>query len=175
MLARQNLGRRHECGLAAGLDHGGGGEQRDDGLAGADIAVQEPQHALRLRQIGDDIGDRALLRRRQRVGQCRDDSPAQPAFGGTAAAGADAHMRAQKRERELARQQFVISEPRPGRAFRRDIVGRLRTMDGAQRIGKVRKGVAREPGRDPAIPAAPAGVRAQGRRLCAPGWDAGLR
>ena len=46
MLPREDFGRRHQRGLAAGLDHGGGGEQRHDGLAGADIALQQPQHAL---------------------------------------------------------------------------------------------------------------------------------
>ena len=70
--------------------------QRDHGLAGTDVAVQQPQHALRLRQIGDDVGDGALLRRRQRVGQRRDYLRAQPALGGAAAAGAQAHMGAQQ-------------------------------------------------------------------------------
>ena len=92
----------------------------------------------RLRQIGDDIGNGALLRRRQRIGQRRDDARAQPALGRSAAAGARAHMRAQQRERELAGQQFVISEPRPGRAFRRDVLGRRRTVNAAQRLGKTR-------------------------------------
>ena len=46
MLARQNLGRRHERRLPAGFDHGRGGEQRHHGLAGADVAMQEPQHAV---------------------------------------------------------------------------------------------------------------------------------
>ena len=88
MLARQNFGRRHEGRLPAGLDHMRRGKQRHHGLAGADVAVQQPQHALRLRQIGDDVGDRAVLRRRQRIGQRRDDARAQPALGGAAAAGA---------------------------------------------------------------------------------------
>ena len=48
MLARQDFGRRHQRGLPAGLDHGRGGEQRHHGLAGADVALQQPQHALRL-------------------------------------------------------------------------------------------------------------------------------
>ena len=118
MLARQNFGRRHERRLPAGLDHVRGGKQRDHGLAGADVAVQQPQHALRLRQIGDDVGDRALLRGRERVGQGGEDARAQAAFGGAAAAGARALMGAQKRERELAGEQFVVGEPRPGRALR---------------------------------------------------------
>ncbi len=47
MLAREQLGRRHQRGLRAGLDGGGHGEQRDNGLAAADIALQQTQHALR--------------------------------------------------------------------------------------------------------------------------------
>ena len=47
MLAREDFGRRHQRGLPAGLDHGRGGEQRHHGLAGADVALQQPQHALR--------------------------------------------------------------------------------------------------------------------------------
>ena len=74
MLARQNFRRRHEGRLAAGLDHGRGGEQSDERLAGTDIAVQQPQHAVGLRQIGDDVGDRALLRRRERIGERSDDA-----------------------------------------------------------------------------------------------------
>ena len=83
-------------------------KQRDDGLAGADVALQQAQHALRLRQIGDDIVDRALLRRRQRVGQGGDDALAQAALGGAAMAGQLPHMRAQQGERELAGEQFVV-------------------------------------------------------------------
>ena len=63
MLARENFGRRHQRRLAAGLDHGRGGEQRHHGLAGADIALQQPQHAgwLLLRS-GDDVVDGVELR-----------------------------------------------------------------------------------------------------------------
>ena len=55
VLARQNFGRRHQRGLLAGLSDGGGREQRHHGLAGADVALQQPQHAHRLLQI---LGDR---------------------------------------------------------------------------------------------------------------------
>ena len=64
MLARQDFGRRHQRGLAAGLVTARGGEQRHHGLAGADVALQQPQHALGLGQIGDDLGDGARLRGR---------------------------------------------------------------------------------------------------------------
>ena len=62
-----------------------------------------------------------------------------------AAAGANAHMGAQQSKRELARQQLVISEPRPGGALGRDIAGLLRAVDQAHRVGEIRIGVARQP------------------------------
>ena len=52
MLAREDFGRRHQRGLAARLDHGGAGEQRHHRFAGADIALQQPQHALRSCEVG---------------------------------------------------------------------------------------------------------------------------
>ncbi len=68
MLTREELRRRHERRLAAGFDHGRGREQGNERLAGADVAMQEPQHAVGLREIGDNVGHRALLRRRERIG-----------------------------------------------------------------------------------------------------------
>ena len=47
MLAGEDFGRRHQGSLAAGLDHGRRRKQRYHRLAGADIAMQEPQHPLR--------------------------------------------------------------------------------------------------------------------------------
>ena len=116
MLAREELGRRHQRGLAFRLDDGGGGEQRHDGLARADVALQQAQHALRPSEVGDDLLDRMPLRRRQRVGQGGDDALAQPPVAGHPPAGRPAHMRAHHAEGELARQQFVIGEPRPRRS-----------------------------------------------------------
>ena len=61
MLARQDFGRRHQCRLAAGLDRARHGQQRDDRLAGADIALQKPQHAFGIGEIGIDFGEREFL------------------------------------------------------------------------------------------------------------------
>ena len=146
MLAHQDFGRRHQRGLAAGLDHGRGGQQRHHGLAGADVALQQPHHALRAGQIGDDVVDGAALRGRQRIGQRRDDLGAKQAFAGAAAAGQLALMRANQRERELAGEQFVVGEPRPGRALRQDVGGLGRMMQGLQRLGEGRKARALQPG-----------------------------
>ena len=128
MLTRQDFGRRHERRLPAGLDHGRGGKERDNGLAGPDVAVKEPQHAVRLRKISDNVVDRTLLRQRERIGQGGDDAGAKETFGGAAAAGARAHVAAQQCERELAGKQFVVGEPRPRRARRLKVGRACRVM-----------------------------------------------
>ena len=69
VLAGENLGRRHERRLPAGLDHGRRRDQRHHGFAGADIALQQPQHALRTGEVGGDVVDRLLLPVGQRIGQ----------------------------------------------------------------------------------------------------------
>ena len=158
MLPRQDFGRRHQRRLPAGLDHGRGGEQRHHGLAGADVALQQPQHALGLGEVGDDVVDRARLRRRQRVGQGRDrpsraarPSPELRAAGG-AAHGARAPARA-RAGRPAVRHRRAATTRRFPAATSAGSAGRCSV---AQRVGEGRKAFAREPGRRPAIPAAPA-------------------
>src|SRR5258707_11060911 len=46
------------------FDHGRGGHERHHGLAGADVALQQPDHALRAGQVGDDVVDGAALDRK---------------------------------------------------------------------------------------------------------------
>ena len=125
VLARQNFGRRHEGGLAAGFDHRRCRDQRHYRFAGADVALQQSQHALRQRQVVDDVVDRPLLRMGQRIRQRFHDARAQQAFAGRAASGLAAHMRTHQGERELPGQQFVEGQPRPGAAFGRHVM-RLR-------------------------------------------------
>ena len=131
MLADEDFGRRHQRGLGAGLDGGSHGEQRHDGLAGADIALQQPQHAFGLGEVGADFGERELLaavscrggrRGAFRRARRRRSRPYRQA----------ADVRAHQRQRELARQQFVIGEPAPARA-RRSRVDRRRPDCGCGR------------------------------------------
>ena len=61
MLLGQDLGRRHERHLQAVLHRDERREQRDDGLAGADVALQQPVHRLRPLQVVDDLLERLLL------------------------------------------------------------------------------------------------------------------
>ncbi len=80
MLLRQHLGRRHQRRLRAGLHRAQHGEQRHQRLAGADIALQQPQHAVRRGQVGVDLGQRLQLRRRGGEAEARQRRVAQPAI-----------------------------------------------------------------------------------------------
>ena len=61
VLLGQDLGRRHERDLIAVLHGHHRGQQRDDRLAGADIALQQPLHRPCLLHVGDDLGQRLTL------------------------------------------------------------------------------------------------------------------
>ena len=134
VLAREDFGRRHQRGLLAGLGDGRGGEQRHHRLAGADIALQQPQHPHRLAQILGDGGDRLALRGRQRIGQGVDDLVAQMAVAGVAVAGRTPQLRAHQRQRQLTGQQFVEGKPRPERAIGQDVGEFDRHMHAVQRF-----------------------------------------
>ncbi len=115
MLAREDLGRGHQRGLAAGLDGGEHGEERDEGLAGADVALEQAVHPLPGGHVGGDLGDAALLRGGEPVRQCGDDPGAQPAV----AAGGDApgafHPGAGDGEGQRVGEQLVVGEALAGR------------------------------------------------------------
>ena len=139
VLARQNFGRRHQGGLLADFGDGGGGQQRHHGLAEAYIALQQPQHPHRLAEICRDRRGGLLLRRRQRIRQRVDDFLAQVAVAGIAVAGRTAQLRADQRQRQLTRQQFIEGQPRPERTAGQDVRRFDRDMDAVQRFGDRRK------------------------------------
>src|SRR5579883_2888085 len=72
MLAREQLGRRHERSLPPSLDRRQHRKQGDDRLAAADITLQQAKHALAARHVALDLAQRPLLRAGQRVGEGRD-------------------------------------------------------------------------------------------------------
>ena len=61
MLLGQDLGRRHERDLVAVLHRHDGGQHRDDRLARADVALQQPLHRPAALHVGDDLRDRIAL------------------------------------------------------------------------------------------------------------------
>ena len=120
VLAGEDLGRRHQCRLAAALDRGQHREQRDDRLAAADIALQQPHHAPRLRHV-------ARRSRRSRGAARRSaQSRAPPRPAPVKTPGADDRPPllptapgADQRHRELAGEDLVIGEPLARRGRRR--------------------------------------------------------
>ena len=148
MLAREDFGRRHQRGLPAASIDGRGREQRHHGLARADVALQQAQHAFGLGEIGDDLGDRARLRRRERIGQRLDELFAQVpgrrvSAGRPAAAGARAPARARAGRRAIRHRRAATRPVSPAR--RRP--ARPAGAAAAQRLGERRKPLARQPAR----------------------------
>ena len=180
MLARQDLGRRHQRGLAAGLDGARHGQQRHDRLAGADIALQQAQHALGPGQVGVDLGERLLLRAGQRDRAGR--RAARPRSLPSPTSGRPDSLRrrgAHQRQRHLAGEELVIGEAPPGRALAATTssgsAGSCSRASAAAKAGKLCR-AQRRPGR--AIPAGPAGAPAPGamaRRSTLPRQAGGQR
>ena len=169
MLPRQELRRRHQRRLPPAFDHRCGRQQRHNRLAGAHIALQQPQHALGLGKIRDDVGDRAGLGLRERIGQRRDQLLPQLAGTGSCAAGRTAQMRAHERERKLAGEQFVIREPRPRRSFRQDVCRLGRPVHAAQRLPRRSATARARSSLGPATRRDRARASMRRRRPCGPG------
>ena len=64
MLRRQNFRGRHQRDLVAVLDGDDRSLERDDRLAGADVALQQAAHGRRLGHVGGNLLQHALLRSR---------------------------------------------------------------------------------------------------------------
>ena len=56
VLLGEHLGRRQQGGLAAGVDDAQHRAQRDQGLAGADLALEQAVHRVGPREVGLDLG-----------------------------------------------------------------------------------------------------------------------
>ncbi len=65
VLLREHLGRREKCRLTSGVDDAEHRAQRDDGLAGADLALQQPVHRVARREVVEDHSGDLLLPGRQ--------------------------------------------------------------------------------------------------------------
>ena len=69
VLLGERLRGRHERPAEAGLDRAQQRVERDDRLPRADVALQEPLHRHRAREVGVELGDGLLLGRGQRERQ----------------------------------------------------------------------------------------------------------
>ena len=136
MLPGEQLGRRHQRRLRSRLDRACHGEQRDHGLAAADIALEETQHALRAREVGVDLGQGTGLRAGQREGQRGEDCLAELTGCSKPPAGTPLEPRADHRQRQLIGEQLVISEPCPRRRRRQKIGFGLGRVQARKRLGE---------------------------------------
>ena len=115
VLACQQLGRRHERGLRAGLHRSRHSEQGNDSLAAADIALQETQHAVGIGEIGVDLRQRPALRARKLERELGDNRLTQFALSFERTPGTAAHALADHGESKLIGEQLVIGKPQPRR------------------------------------------------------------
>ncbi len=133
VLARQDLGRRHQRGLRAGLDADQHGEQGDQRLAAADVALQQADHALGLGHVGPDLGDRGLLARRQFEGQAFQHLGAQAAVALGGMARDSAVVMAHQGDGELAGQKLVEGQAGARRMHGRQVGLLVRCVGARQR------------------------------------------
>ena len=76
VLLGENLGRRHDGDLSVVLDRLQRRERRDDRLAAADVALQQPLHGIGLREIALDLDERLALCARERKRNRIEQAPA---------------------------------------------------------------------------------------------------
>jgi hypothetical protein len=143
VLLGEDFGRRHQRGLVAGVDGLCGGQRGDDCLAAADVALQQPLHRMRLRQIERDLTAHALLRRRQRKRQRLQQTRHQRGFVAQFAARhgrrrARAALFVRALQRHLLREQFLELDAHPRRmraVDQRGLIGlHVRMMQRAHRV-----------------------------------------
>ncbi len=139
MLAGEHFGRRHHRRLPPRFDDLGHCDQRDNRLAGSDIALEEPDHALFRFEIGANLLDRLALSPGQRKRQRRLETPAERALGDMRAPRESAHPRPHQKERELVRQKLVIGEPGGGGSGRVDVSRRRRPVHRSKRLLEARQ------------------------------------
>ena len=136
VLFRQRLGRRHQRALATRLYRTEQRVQRDDGLARADVALQQALHRDGSREIGVDLGDRTLLvlgqLERQHVAVAGDELSRR----GQLRRNLRLALATALREADLQQEQLVEREPA---ATTLGLVERARPVQRPERVGAIRQ------------------------------------
>ncbi len=113
VLFGERLCRRHQRALASVLDRAQQCVERDDRLAGADVALQQPLHRNRALEIGVDLAHRLLLVRRERERKRRAVALDQLAGRAERRRERALAFRRAPRDAELEQQQLLEREPLP--------------------------------------------------------------
>ena len=113
MLPGKKFGRRHEGCLRAGFNRACHGQQRDNGFATADVALEQAEHAVGAGKIVIDRCEGIRLSARQSEGQGILDCFADLARRLQPPPGAFLEALSDNGERKLVGQKLVIGQPRP--------------------------------------------------------------
>ena len=129
VLPREELGRRHDRRLAARLYRVEAGEEGDERLARADVALEEPRHRPRRGHVRRDLGGRFHLAARELEGQALDQAPLEKAARGSAVDLGLASAHRPPGHGELEIEELLEDE---ARARRGELLPADRKVDGAQ-------------------------------------------
>ena len=110
VLRGEDLGGRHQRDLVAVFDGDERGLHGDDGLAGADVALQQAAHGLGRAHVGDDFAEHAFLCGGGVEGEDLLEGFADVVAGGEGGAGALAHAAAFEFEAELEVEELFEDE-----------------------------------------------------------------
>ena len=130
MLLGEYFGGRHHRRLAAGIHRGEAADRGDDGLAAADVALQQPLHRMRLGEVLEDLRHRAPLRPRQAERQPSQEALQQRPVRGQGQRIARASRPVRHAHRQLLREQLIELDAPPCEAGSLDEVPRRRTGRG---------------------------------------------
>ena len=145
MLAGEDLGRGHQRALAAAGGDVGHGQHGDDGLARADVALDQAAHPLAGLEVAANVGQRPLLGAGQAVGQVFAYGFGQRR-GGDAGGGLGAALGFALGHGQLVGQQLVIGQAPGVRGLRGEVGLRLRGVQEPQRLAPAREPLAGQPG-----------------------------
>ena len=157
MLARKDFRRREQGRLGARFDRGEHRQQRNQGLARADVALEQAEHRRRLRHVAADFLGDAALGAGEGVGQA--ELVGQPAVPLQRHRAAAARVSAEQEQGELVGEDLVVGETAAGG-------GRVGVR---VRFGQAPRATAASPR---ARPATARSIRAAPARVRAPPWRA---
>ena len=147
MLFGQNLGRRHNGGLQSAFNRIQHCQKCHNRFAGADIALQQPQHAERLGLVGINFGQHVFLRACQGKGQFFQNLFAQKPVAADNPPVLFFDAFAGNGQRQLISQKFVISQSCPLFGIRLKILLIMRMMSFEQRRAEIVPAVLFDKGR----------------------------
>ena len=135
VLLGEDLGRRHQRGLAPALDGQEHGEERDQGLSGADVSLEHAVHAAGGGHVGVDLAEDAGLRPGEAKGERRVERADEAVGAGVHDAGALAGgVVADARVEELQEEELVECEAAAGGL---DVGQRAGAVEVAERGGEL--------------------------------------